>query len=178
MGSLNYINRFFRLKCAVDLVQHKIFPNAKEITESFGCFEAVRKNFPFHPGDPTINIVCVGDGNTPRTAALFAFLTNWNCVSIDPKFKKTDYPIRRLTLLKSKVEDVELAFEKCVIISCHSHASINAVLKSIVAKDRSFINMPCCNQKDKPRKKPLPDIQYYDDMVLSLHNLIKIWKSI
>jgi hypothetical protein len=28
--------------------------------------------------------ICIGDGTTPRTAALAAYLTAWNCVSVDP----------------------------------------------------------------------------------------------
>jgi hypothetical protein len=30
-------------------------------------------------------VIAVGDGNTPRSAALCAFLTRWQCVAVDPE---------------------------------------------------------------------------------------------
>ena len=32
--------------------------------------------------------ICIGDGTTPRTAALAAYLTAWNCVSVDPAMRE------------------------------------------------------------------------------------------
>ena len=33
-------------------------------------------------------ILCVGDGSTPRSAALFAlFFPNWECISVDPQLQ-------------------------------------------------------------------------------------------
>jgi len=37
------------------------------------------------PADAAVTCVAIGDGNTPRTAALFAFLTRWHCVAVDPE---------------------------------------------------------------------------------------------
>ena len=34
--------------------------------------------------DPTVLCIVVGDGRTPRTAALLAMRTRWSVVSIDP----------------------------------------------------------------------------------------------
>jgi hypothetical protein len=38
----------------------------------------------FRPDDPSVLLVCVGDGLTPRTAGLFCFRTKWKCISVDP----------------------------------------------------------------------------------------------
>ncbi|HUS51341.1 MAG TPA: hypothetical protein VMZ91_14325, partial [Candidatus Paceibacterota bacterium] len=40
--SLRYLNEFTRLKCGSDLLRSKVFPNAKEITESMGAYNALR----------------------------------------------------------------------------------------------------------------------------------------
>jgi hypothetical protein len=64
----------------------RLFPDAKELTASFAINAAVRTHLAStHPAsDERVTLVAVGDGNTPRTAALFAFLTRWHCVAIDP----------------------------------------------------------------------------------------------
>jgi hypothetical protein len=59
-----------------------VFPNAKELTESFAANNAIRIHLAgeYTPGDERVTVIAVGDGNTPRTAALCAFLTKWQCV--------------------------------------------------------------------------------------------------
>ena len=37
--------------------------------------------------DPNINVVVVGDGRTPRTAALISVMSRWNVTSIGPNLK-------------------------------------------------------------------------------------------
>jgi len=80
-----YINEFVKLKCAPDLLAWGVFPNAKEITESMAMYHAVKNYVPFDLHDEEINLVVVGDGKSPRTAALFAVMTKWTCYSVDPK---------------------------------------------------------------------------------------------
>ncbi|CAF4573016.1 unnamed protein product, partial [Rotaria magnacalcarata] len=77
-----------------------LFPNAKEITESYAVWAALRR-FIFSRFEKSSSksidsipstdhrqnaIIVVGDGMTPRTAALCAYLTKglWQCYSIDP----------------------------------------------------------------------------------------------
>ena len=81
-----YVNECLRLACAPELMRLRLFPDAKELTESFAINAAVRTHLAStHPAsDERVTLVAVGDGNTPRTAALFAFLTRWHCVAIDP----------------------------------------------------------------------------------------------
>ena len=57
--------------------------NAKELSESFACFNAARVHLAetFLPSDPHVTLLAIGDGLTPRTAALFAFRTAWRSSS-------------------------------------------------------------------------------------------------
>lgn len=71
------------------------FPNVKEITESMAAYAHTSKHIlsRFHDspaqGDVKDAILCVGDGSTPRSAALFAlFFPNWECYSIDPQLQE------------------------------------------------------------------------------------------
>lgn len=65
----------------------KVFPDAKELTESFAANNAIRNHLAseYDPRDERVTVIAVGDGNTPRTAALCAFLTKWQCVAVDPE---------------------------------------------------------------------------------------------
>lgn len=81
-----YTDELLTLRSAPQLLALRLWPNAKELTESFACFAAAREQLAdlFSPDDPSVTVVVVGDGLTPRTAALFAFRTRWKAISIDP----------------------------------------------------------------------------------------------
>lgn len=83
---LRYLNEFTKIAAAPDMLLQKLFPNAKEITESFGAYHAVRKHLTgFIPlNAPDVHAWFIGDGSTPRTAATFAFRSAWQCHSLDP----------------------------------------------------------------------------------------------
>jgi hypothetical protein len=147
-----YINRFIKMKCAADLLRLRMFPDAKEVTESLGMISAC-KLLPEEYHDKNrldINVVVVGDGHRPRTGALFAFLTRWNCVSIDPELVETIWPIHRLKCFKNKVEDVKLHFDgPLLIVLPHSHAKASICLKNLTSTHGvCVINMPCCVPSD------------------------------
>ena len=55
---------------------------AFEIEDAF--LETTNVSETFRPDDAGVTLVAVGDGVTPRTAALFAFRTAWQTVAIDP----------------------------------------------------------------------------------------------
>jgi len=86
-GYCAYIDRVFSLRCFRDIVDLQVFQSAKDISESFCALNAALrhgKNLPYK------DILClvIGDGVTPRTAVLVAFLTKgWDCISIDPALK-------------------------------------------------------------------------------------------
>lgn len=67
----------------------------KEITESVAAYVHASKLVFSQPVDPPSQgvirdaIFCVGDGSTPRSAAMFAlYYPSWECYSIDPQLKE------------------------------------------------------------------------------------------
>lgn len=171
-----YIERFLGMDCAVDLLAHKMYPNAKEITESFGCFEAVVNNLPYGKNDK-VNVVCVGDGHSPRTASMFAFRSPWNTYSVDPVLRnRTSWnQIKRLKVIPKRIEEVELKFDDpTVIVHCHAHVKVEDSLKSVVAPKVSVVSMECCVKQFISNRNP--DVEYEDDCVWSPANRIRIWQ--
>jgi len=180
-GQHKYINEFIeQYKSATDLLSLNIYPNAKEITESYAAFNCARTKIRHPFSDPTYTVVCVGDGRTPRTAALFAFRSNWRCISIDPILDTAKIPmwiskIRHLECIPKRVEDVDLMFEKVLIVCVHSHAPLDRILEHIRGKVRSLIAIPCCVSYEYDRS---PCKEYFDAGIWSPMNLVKYWKVI
>lgn len=165
-----YLNRFMSMKCAPDLLLLGMFPNAKEITESFAAFEAMT-HLPYDFKDD-IQIVVVGDGTKPRTGAVFAFRSAWSVISLDPLMKKTDYDIKRLTAYQARMEDLTFEFDKPTVIVCvHSHAKLSVCLERIKAPKRYLINIPCCVKPDIG----IPMLRYDDPNLQSEKNTVEIY---
>jgi hypothetical protein len=125
--------------------------------------------------DPKIAVVCVGDGVVPRTAATFAFRSNWICYSIDPLMRKLDWPVKRLVCQKRRIEEEALdltAFDQVMIVLVHSHASIKNTLDHIKGKIRHLVAIPCCVIQDIPNATYLG---YKDTSIWSEKNTVKIW---
>ena len=171
-----YINELWNCKCFPDLHLLGLFPNAKELTESMAAYNALRSKVrAFDLGDPEVTLIAVADGSTPRTAALFAFRTAWQCISIDPRLKKLGWDVRRLTCWALRVEDcAPMHFGKLAIVAVHSHAPLDVVCEKFTAEQRVVVAMPCC--VSQVRERP-PDIEYWDRGVWSPENKIKIWKD-
>lgn len=176
MKSLRYIDEFLELKSS-PLIKD-FFPNAKEITESFAAFNAIRQHFlktkKLSYTDQNVSLFSVGDGNYPRTGALFAVRTKWNCFSIDPKMN-IDKPlnINKLTIFKDKIENLKFNVDIAVIVGVHSHANLQATLNSITANKKYVMMMPCCVPMELSFS---PLFEYRDDAVFSPENNIKIWE--
>ena len=91
--STRYIDEFIRLDCAPLLLELKIFPDSKEITEAMSTFHAYRRFI--QPNIPKVSlgrkcVVCVGDGSTPRCASIFALrCKGWEAIAIDPQMHLT-----------------------------------------------------------------------------------------
>jgi hypothetical protein len=185
-----YINYFLRQsKRAGDMLVLGLFPNAKEITESMSMYIAVRNHCDVGTDEiknEKILLISVGDGSTPRTAALFAFYTKWVCVSIDPALHKDmdwEGKVSRLNVLARKVEDfvfpVPAWFERVFIVNVHSHAGLDLVLPNIRLEDKNtvvdILALECCTIMDIPG---VPFIGYTDQHVWSPKNLVKIWRGV
>lgn len=173
-----YIEDLIHCSCFPDLLEAKVYPNAKEMTESMAAYHvAIRKLREFDLSDSTVHMYAVGDGRTPRTATLFAFRTGWNCVSIDPDLNMDHVQrwskIKRLTLLKNKIEDLPELYSRKAFVACvHSHAKLNEVCRKITADHRIVVAIPCCVPQRRERE---PDLQYEDRAIWSPCNTVKVW---
>ena len=115
-----FLDAFLRWDCGRQLLGMGLFPNAQEITESMACLETIRERLPevkFTSDD--VVVVVIGDGRSPRTAALMALRTRWNVLSIDPalhgleqtgiteRTMQSDYATLPKELKHSKLEQQE-----------------------------------------------------------------------
>lgn len=179
--TMRYLDEFLKLRCSTDLMRSGVFPNVKEITESFAAFAAVRKYGPlvgFDLFDSNVLLLAVGDGNTPRTGATFAMRSRWHCYSVDPRMKNQVWaydntPISRLYSRKQTIESINFFAESAVIVCVHSHASLPASVKAVSAKKKLVIAMQCCYDLSLPDVNP--HWTYRDAGILSPEDLIKIY---
>ncbi len=179
-----YLETFLKLRCSPDFLLWKLFPNIKEVTESFGMFEAVAQNFPkLEFRDPNVTIVVVGDGGTPRTAVTFACRTKWSTISVDPELSNKHWgdKVKRLKCYKDKIENISIEIPEdhfCIVIFPHSHVKIDDSLPSIKAGPLGLgvVACPCCVPlyiKGQPHH-----IEYDDHRMHTPKNLVKIWKEV
>ena len=178
-----YLQRFLSLNSAADMLEKRLFPTSntlKEVAESMSMFYAVSEKImswdtSIDRNMDNINIVVIGDGHTPRTAALFAYMTKWKCFSVDPEFRKEEYNIKRLTLSKSKIEDVSYDFgdEVTIIILPHSHAPVQKCWDNIKSNKKWLIKMECCTRD----KLNIPAYFYKDKYAITPANEIYIWSN-
>lgn len=173
-----YLNRFVTAKCAPDLLAMKMFPNAKEVTETYGMVEASAKiGEGFEWNNPNVCLIAVGDGHKPRTAATFAMRTAWDCHSVDPVISNVLFPVKRLTIHRKKIEDCQFNSNVPVlVVACHSHAKLDDAMRVIKAPRIAVISMPCCVTQRIGDIEP--DEIYEDDAIWSPHNKIKIWRDV
>ena len=179
--SLRYLNEFMRLRCAPDLLAARLFPNAKEVTESMGAWNAVREHVlprvPMLRDDDLVRVFCVGDGHAPRTAALFAHMSRWACWSIDPVLRPRAYTTNRLHVHAMPIEDFAYRCPADVpltlIVHVHSHASLRTSVANIQGGGyRYLINIPCCRKPDLDMR---PIIAYDDPAILSPKRRVEIY---
>ena len=107
--------------------------------------------------DADITVLSVADGKRPRTASIFAFLTEWEVHSIDPMIEKKEYfdeNIRNLECHPKKIQECDFEIDgTAVILMVHAHVSVWETLKHIKADDYVLVAMPCCEALQFPRKR-------------------------
>lgn len=192
--SLRYLNEFVgKLHCAPALLQHGLFPDAKEVTESMALFNAVRRYIEPKDKDKEAKedgkhdgIVVVGDGNTPRTAAMFAFrMRGWKCYSVDPAMEKGTSErskgwadVTNLVVVRNKIENVRIALRRAIVVLVHAHVTLDQALSAVQADQIcGVVTLPCCNwygQQETLFGRG-PDLVYDDFSVLSDHREIRLW---
>ena len=178
LPTTKWIDTIFRLRCAPDLLRLGIYPNAKEFTEAYATYRALKKLGLKDENKETV--VIVGDGKTPRVGALVAFMTkNVSVFSIDPLINS--FPVERLVCVKEKAEHVDYrflgGFESLFLVFPHSHAPYEKVLSRIFSfwnKPADIVDFPCCvlyDFKVKPYK------EYVDYGVFSVKRTFRLYKE-
>src|SRR5690349_3207328 len=157
------------------------FPS-KEITETMAAVNALFHNSSFDVDRKDGDIICyvIGDGRTPRTAAVIAQSSNFKVWSIDPllKIKKRQQAvidtIPRLHLFPGLAEDfvnVDEYAPLSIIIAVHSHANLEAFWSRIKGP-KIAIAIPCCVAQTT-------DVEelgrYRDEKIFSEKNEIVYW---
>lgn len=203
-GYSTYVDKLFSLACFPELVARRVFPSAKDISESMAALAAARRHLDADAG-PAASVRCivVGDGNTPRTAALAAFLTEWQCVSVDPAMRPgwqggpDEHGVKRLTCHALAWEDYVVATTAeqssaavatppsvLVIIAVHSHhrfsgsGSVDAARRACGggAVRTVLVSMPCCHRYSHVHDCG-PPLESADDYgVFSACRRIHVWK--
>jgi len=177
--SARYFDEFINLKCAPDLLKCGFFPNAKELTESMAAFNAVRTYIRPHNFEDFRNtlLIDVGSGKKPRTAALFACRTMWECISIDPALNvsKHEFQFRHMQYRAEKIEDSPIfsAKSRIIVTAVHAHVDLKEVVKHVKAPEIWIVAIPCCEPLEMDVE---PDYQYADIGCWSPKNEVKIWR--
>lgn len=185
--TMRYFDELLRCKCAADLLEFELFPNSKEVTESFAAHRAARLITAkwCRLDNPEMCVIAVGDGGTPRTAATFALRSKWDCHSVDPLLgHKTRWErIERLHLHRCKVEECDPAAigkHSFTLLCCvHSHANFEAAVRlarKVTTQHLAAIVMPCCVVQELNGQPP--DEVYADWGVWSPKREIRLWQDI
>lgn len=176
--SMRYANELLALRCGPDLLALELFPDFKEVTESFGMFRIVQDVLGASLlRDPSVALVAVGDGCTPRTAATFAFRSSWSCHSVDPQLREGSrwVGVRGLSVHRCKVEQWKLVpwHSRCVLVAVHSHAALDAAVRACASASRvDVFAMPCCVGQELARQ---PNCVVTDKSIASPHRAVKVW---
>lgn len=192
-GYCTYIDKLFGLDCFEKIVACGAFTTAKDVSESMAALQAA--TYHGEIGDAK-NVLClsIGDGSTPRSAVLVAFLKGWRSISIDPALKNEwegeHDTIRGLygfsgtlaDFLSTTIETDTRHPDHLVLLCVHSHArfvgpaSIPHIRERYHHVPMTIVSLPCCAKfrhvGDIGRP---PDVQYDDDCVFSACRTVEVW---
>jgi len=181
--SFHYVDLFLRSPRAGELVHHGVFPSTKDLIESMAVLEHFKRAFRsvLRPG---IDILVVGDGDTPRTSSLFAVaFPETSVISVDPALNDewiTDHPLPfcNLTLCKEHVENMKLRATEVLIVLVHAHCALHDALSRFRRECiHGIIVTPCCDWYAKQAEAfglP-PTLEKRDSNICSKDNLVRTW---
>lgn len=177
MKSNRHLDAFFRLGCRSNLVN--VFPNPKELTESFAVYAAVTRAFGFSVlKDRGVLCICPADGVSPRTGATAALRSAWTVKSIDPKmglrWVRGKHAIKRLSCIRSKAECLRYEAERVLILATHSHADLPRLIERCEAERVDVVSLPCC----VPDRLGVPALSWSDPDCLSPARTINVYLDV
>ncbi|KAF0686914.1 Aste57867_21308 [Aphanomyces stellatus] len=197
--SLRYLDEFVgALTCSAQMLEWGLFPDAKEVSETMGVFNAIRKlGLQHKTRDPAPGlrdgIVVVGDGITrtfvslvehqhplARTAAMFAYRTKgWTCYSVDPIMQVSSETkpmpwdaMTNVVAIDQKIEDIRIRLDRAIVVLVHAHVTLEQAMLAIDAKSVvAVLTLPCCNWYGRQERlfDRYPDLVYDDLSILSTH---------
>lgn len=148
--------------------------------------------------DRRVVLLAVGDGVTPRTAGLFAYRTQWRCISVDPQMRSGAWDgVTNLTMHRACIEDVCVNVEpdeRVIVVMWHAHVGVKDALSCLRLDGRGIVDdgewktlrgrvavvsCACCNYDEVQRELPdgsPPDVEEEDIGVPGLMRMVRIWK--
>lgn len=190
-----YINQFIRKHCAIDLLQLNMFPDAKEITETLGVFNAIKKDYATQFKYDDVLLVDVACGGTPRIAAWTVFNTKWKAIAIDPNLRSPENfaTIQNLETFTARIEDKGFTHldrkwypKEVVIVANHAHVSLDCIVKGLknhIIDDTgmgfqnwSLYAVPCCQPLELSSELGSLVYECEDHDIWSPKRLIKKYK--
>ena len=188
--AFHHAEEFWRLRCAPDLLIGGLFPNMKEITESMAAVSAAHRWAPrlgLSLSDPSVSVAVVGDGSTPRTAALAAYRSAWECHSIDPNLSRVSLDpsraarreaairaVKRLHVHPYKAQEMPDPIRAEILLAVHSHAKIPDALLALAGLPRLIVAIPCCVAQVRPEGHHVLD-ERHDKGIWSPQNKVCCW---
>jgi hypothetical protein len=153
LPTTRYFDQFLRMRCRQELSENELFPNAKELTESFAAADAALYKVDANPRDGDMTAVIIGDGSTPRTAATIALRSSWRVLSVDPALRvdtvrSWPLPIERLDVRAVRVEALsDRLTGRCIVVAVHAHVELARAIRSVErcgAEVVGAVAVPCC----------------------------------
>jgi hypothetical protein len=165
----------------------------KEITESMAVYKNVKEFIDVQ--DPKETYVMIGDGSLALTAALFAFLTKGQVISIDPRLNTTKVAewrrrenVRRFIAYNVKFQDL-LYYRNYIppkpyhLICVHAHVNLEELNECFPYWKYIYSN-PCCNPHEQTfsvqyqKKHNIGIVKAgYDTENLSPKNMVFIYEN-
>lgn len=198
-GFTVYLDKLFALDCFPELVARRVFPSAKDVTESYAAINAIQRHSTLDAAvlaSRRVMCIAVGDGCSPRTAALASYLTGWDCVSVDPNMHGRwlggvgTEGIERLqchaltwdAYAHSLVRSAPTAVDALVLLCVHSHhrfgageASVAEVRRALGNPPTAMASIPCCHTYSHVHDVGPADLSYEDWGIFSAKRVVNVW---
>lgn len=186
MPTTRYMDQLLEMRCREELLRNSVFPNAKEMTESFAAADAAIHRTGVDPRRDAVTAIVVGDGSTPRTAATLALRTCWRTISVDPALRvdrvaEWPFPIGRLELEPTKIQAVDMALSgDCVVVLVHAHVGLERAIQAVRrchGNPVAAVAIGCCGVEHRAPGMSL-SADYLDWGIWSPERRVKVWRSV
>lgn len=183
-----YFDQLLRMRCAEALIGNRVFPVAKEVTESFAVAAALLHRAGLDPRDPSFSLVVVGDGSTPRTAATLAMRSSWRCISVDPLLRPDvvdgwPTPVERLEVHPVKIQRLAAVLSHpigpCAVAFVHAHVRLAKAVESVEAAGgdvSAVVSLPCCGYGADSLPGFVLHERFDDWGIWSPHRQVSVWR--